>query len=154
MAFLEPDVFKAVVRHTPFVAIDLLVRDRDGRLLVGRRRNRPAMGSWFVPGGRINKDERLADAFARLTQAELGSRLSFTQASFRGVFEHFYPDNALDEPGFGTHYVVLAYELRIENHTLLPEAQHSAYRWLSDAEVLADPQVHENTKAYCRTVTP
>jgi colanic acid biosynthesis protein WcaH len=154
MAFLEPEVFKAVVRHTPLVSIDLLVRDARGNLLVGRRRNRPAIGSWFVPGSRINKDERLADAFARVTQEELGTRVALSSAKFVGVFEHFYPDNALGEAGLSTHYVVLAYQVTLERDRSLPQAQHSAYRWLSDAEALADPEVHENTKAYCRRVAP
>jgi hypothetical protein len=32
----------------------------------------------------------------------------------------------------------------------LPEEQHSRYRWASVEEILGDPAVHENTKAYCR----
>ncbi len=150
MAFLPPAIFGVVVRHTPLVSIDLLVRDAQGRLLVGQRRHQPARGTWFVPGGRIDKDERLADAFIRLTKEELGSAFSLEEGRFVGVFEHFYPDNALEEPGYGTHYVVLAYQLRDGKIQALPEKQHAAYRWLNDAEILADPDVHENTKAYCR----
>ena len=151
MAYLPPDIFGTVVRHTPLVSIDLLVRDADHRLLVGRRRNRPAMGTWFVPGGRINKDERLSDAFSRITQSELGSVFSFPQAKFIGVFEHFYPDNALGEPEFGTHYVVLGYQLQVRTVLVLPPDQHAAYRWLTNTDALADPEVHENTKVYCRS---
>ena len=150
MAFLAPEIFGVVVRHTPLVSIDLLVRDAQGRLLVGARRNPPARGTWFVPGGRIDKDERIAEAFTRLTKEELGSAFSLDEGRFVGVFEHFYPDNALAEPGYGTHYVVLAYQLGSATLQALPEKQHAAYRWLTSAEVLGDPHVHENTKAYCR----
>ena len=150
MAFLPPAIFGVVVRHTPLVSIDLLVRDAQGRLLVGQRRHPPARGTWFVPGGRIDKDERLAAAFTRLTTIELGAAFSLEEGRFVGIFEHFYPDNALEEPGYGTHYVVLAYQLGDGKIQAPPEKQHAAYRWLSDAEILADPDVHENTKAYCR----
>jgi colanic acid biosynthesis protein WcaH len=150
MTFLAPDIFRTIVRHAPLVSIDLLVRDADARLLVGQRRNRPASGTWFVPGGRIAKDEKLAEAFARLAREELGASLTITQGRLVGVFEHFYPDNALNEPGYGTHYVVLAYALAVASEFRLPTTQHSAYRWLSDTDALADPAVHENTKAYCR----
>jgi colanic acid biosynthesis protein WcaH len=150
MAFLAPEIFGVVVRHTPLVSIDLLVRDAQRRLLVGQRRNRPARGSWFVPGGRINKDERIADAFSRLSREELGVPCQIENGKFLGVFEHFYPDNALEAPGYGTHYVVLAHEIVKEKIQALPQKQHAAYRWMSEAEVLADPDVHENTKAYCR----
>jgi colanic acid biosynthesis protein WcaH len=141
---LDREQFAHVVRHAPLVSIDLLVRDGGGRLLVGLRKNRPAQGTWFVPGGIVRKGERIAEAMRRITRAELGSEL---EGRFIGVFEHFYPDNALGEPGFGTHYIVLAYALsgRID---ALPEDQHAQYRWIGDAEGLADPAVHENTKAY------
>ena len=69
---LSPTEFLEVVRLAPLVAIDLIVADADSRVLVGQRRNRPARGTWFVPGGRIRKDERLDAAFTRLVETELG----------------------------------------------------------------------------------
>jgi colanic acid biosynthesis protein WcaH len=145
-----PPEFATIVRHAPLVSIDLVVRDSAGRLLVGRRVFAPARNTWFVPGGRIRKGERHAEAFARISMDELGIALSPESARFLGVFDHLYPENALGEPGYGTHYVVLAYEVRIaEPLQVLPDEQHTAYRWLTDEEALADPEVHPNTKAYC-----
>ena len=147
---LPRETFDLVVRHTPLVSFDLLVRDAQGRLLVGRRVNRPAQGAWFVPGGRIEKDERLAAAFRRITRAELGVEIELATTRFVGYFEHHYPDNRSGVHGFGTHYVVLAHEIAGHSLESLPTDQHAAYRWVSDAEALADPDVHENTKAYCK----
>ncbi|CAG9174341.1 GDP-mannose mannosyl hydrolase [Cupriavidus respiraculi] len=148
-AHLPPETFRTVVASTPLVAIDLLVRDGDGRYLVGRRRNPPARGSWFVPGGRIRKDERLAQALQRLCEEELGGGTRVGAAVFRGAYEHFYDINFAGEEGASTHYVVLAYEMALEQATAaLPEAQHGAYRWMAPAELLADPEVHANTRAY------
>jgi len=151
---LKAETFDLIVRHTPLCSFDLLVRDAQGRLLVGRRTNRPAQGAWFVPGGRIQKDERLADAFRRITRAELGVEIELAVTRFVGYFEHHYPDNRGGLPGFGTHYVVLAHEIAGHSFSSLPTDQHAAYRWVSDAEALADPDVHENTKAYCRRGGP
>jgi colanic acid biosynthesis protein WcaH len=142
--------FARVVRLTPLVSIDLVVRNAAGAMLVGWRRNRPARDAWFVPGGRIGKDERIAAAYARLTGDELGRVLPFEAARFIGVFEHFYPDNFAGEEGYGTHYVVLAYEAAVAADLPLPDAQHARYRWMNDAELLAEPAVHPNTKAYAR----
>ena len=126
------------------------MRDAQGRLLVGKRVNRPARGTWFVPGSRLVKDERLDDAFLRITREELGLAMARTSASFLGLFEHFYEDNLLEETGYGTHYVVLAHELRVTGNLPLPKDQHAEYRWVTDAQALADPLVHPNTKAYCK----
>lgn len=146
---LSQSDFLRVVRDAPLVSIDLIVHDRAGAVLVGLRTNPPAKGFWFVPGGCIYKDERKTDAFARIARAELGLELAEREARFLGVFEHLYPDNAGELPGFGTHYVVLGYEVRLsESLTTLPDAQHSAYRWLTPDVLCADNQVHPNTKAY------
>ena len=147
---LPRETFALIVRHAPLVSFDLLVRDAQGRLLVGRRTNPPAKNTWFVPGGRIEEDERLAAAFRRITRAELGVEIELAATRFVGYFEHLYPDNRSRVPGFGTHYIVLAHEIAGHSFGSLPTDQHAAYRWVSDAEALADPEVHENTKAYCR----
>jgi len=119
-------------------------------LLIGLRKNKPAQGTWFVPGGVIRKDERIAEAFKRITHAELGTAVPISAGRFLNVFEHFYSDNAFGEPDFGTHYVVLAYSLGLDADISLPKEQHSTYRWAVDDEIVADPLVHENAKAYCR----
>jgi colanic acid biosynthesis protein WcaH len=144
--------FLDVVRLTPLVAIDLIVSDADGRILIGHRRNRPARGTWFVPGGRILKDETLDAAFARIVDAELGiAKLARSSARFEGVFEHHYSDNFAAEPGVPTHYIVLAYALSLGNTQQIGRPdQHSDYLWLTPAELLARADVHENTKAYFR----
>ncbi len=145
---LERSDFLHVIRHTPLVSVDLVVRDREGRVLVGWRVNRPARDAWFVPGGRVYKDERIADAFSRVTAAELGRSRDLSEARFLGVFEHLYDDNGLDVEGVSTHYVVLAYELRADEDQRLPDSQHSAFRWISVDALRSDPAVHANTRAY------
>jgi colanic acid biosynthesis protein WcaH len=146
---LEPDDFDSVVRLTPLVAIDLIVRSPDRRILVGRRRNQPAKGLFFTTGGRITKNETLAAAFTRISLAELVVAKRMEEARFLGVYEHFYATNNHELPGFGTHYVVLAYELPATPQDLpLPQDQHGEFAWLTEAELLRSPEVHQNTKAY------
>lgn len=147
---LSRDAFLAVVRDAPLLSIDLLVEDELGRVLLGWRRNAPARDFWFVPGGRVRKDESLDAAFTRLCFEEIGLRqVARTFATFLGVYEHFYPDNALSEPNFGTHYVVLAYRLSVELKALdLPKDQHVDYRWGLPAELLQDQAVHVYSQAY------
>ena len=148
--------FMAVVEHAPLVSIDLLVYNPQGQVLLGWRNNRPASGHWFVPGGRVLKNETLDTAFQRLCLAELGVALPRTQAQWQGVYEHFYADNAGDMPGFGTHYVVLAYRLLLDEMQLaaLPVGeQHARYCWLSPAEAAQHPQVHSHSRDYFAPAT-
>ena len=152
MIRLPVDLFKTIVTHTPLVSIDLVVQNASGKILLGQRINRPAQGFWFVPGGRVRKNETLEDAFTRLTESELGTPVKRSAAKFLGVYEHFYEDCFAGE-GTGTHYVVLGHMLTLGSCDGLPREQHSAYRWLMPAELLNDETVHDNTKAYFRLGT-
>ena len=149
---LAPEDFDNVVRLTPLVAIDLIVRSPEGRILVGCRKKEPAKGFLFTLGGRISKNETLAAAFTRISLAELGVALRIENARFRGVYQHFYATNNHGVAGFGTHYVVLAYELNAAEQDLrLPKDQHGEFAWLTVDDLLRRAEVHENTKAYFRS---
>ena len=146
--FLSQEDFATVVRSTPLISIDLIVENERGEFLLGKRTNRPAQGFWFVPGGRVQKDERLSDAFERLTLAELGLQLPMAAGQFYGVWQHFYDDN-FSGTGFSTHYVVLGFRLKVSEADLrLPDSQHDDYRWLKPDALLASDNVHDNSRAY------
>jgi colanic acid biosynthesis protein WcaH len=145
---LPLSTFKTVVESTPLISIDLIVRNKKGEVLLGQRINRPAKGWWFVPGGRILKDESFENAFKRLIKDELN--LDKVDSSFKGVYQHFYDDN-FSEDSFSTHYVVLAYEIVFNGDILsllLPKEQHSSYQWFTESELLNDESVHIHSKWY------
>ena len=146
--FLEKDTFKTVIASTPLVSIDLIVRNKAGEYLLGYRNNKPAKGFWFVPGGRILKDEPMHIAFTRLVKDELGINVELHDAKFNGVYEHFYDDYVFGDD-VTTHYVVLGYELIVDIALSdLPQAQHSEYKWFSSAEFSNSPNVHKHSKWY------
>jgi len=146
--FLDKETFRTVVRSTPLISIDLVIMNSQQQALLGLRTNRPAQGYWFVPGGRILKDESMAEAFRRLSHAELGISAEIGDAEFLGVYEHFYTDN-FSGTDFPTHYVVLGYRLIMDlDLGALPDAQHQQYRWCDVDALMSDDAVHENTKAY------
>jgi GDP-mannose mannosyl hydrolase len=107
--FLDSATFATVVGSTPLVAIDLLVVNEDNELLLGKRLNRPAKDIWFVPGGRVLKNEPLEQTFKRITLAELGNEIDLGQAKLLGLFEHFYEDSVFGEH-INTHYVIAAHQ--------------------------------------------
>ena len=149
----DDDAFLGIIRHTPLVSIDLIIRNRDDRILLGLRRNRPAQGYWFVPGGRIRKNETLAQAQARISRVETGATLSGGQLI--GAFEHIYEDNTFEAADVGTHYVTLGVLLQWPaQQSLQGDDQHRDFRWASAAELLDDPQVHPNTKRFFQADTP
>ena len=146
---LDRETFLRVVELTPLVSIDLIVFNDAGKVLLGYRRNQPAKDCWFVPGGKILKDERIYDAIRRISRSELGLELDPAQAKFKGVYEHLYPDNFAGVEGITTHYIVLAHEFALpEDARINGDEQHTELRWWEVADLLASPDVHDNTKAY------
>jgi colanic acid biosynthesis protein WcaH len=148
---LTPEDFAQVIRHAPLVSIDLIVRNQKGQVLLGKRRNAPAEGFWFVPGGRIYKGEKLVDALTRVIHEELGVNVESHSASFFGLFDHIFEDNVFDDPSFGTHYIVLAHQLELDElPASLPTEEHDKYQWLSTMQIENSTDVHPHTKAYFR----
>ena len=149
--YLSKDTFQKVIASTPFISIDLIISNSKGEYLLGYRNNKPAQGYWFVPGGRILKDESKRYAFARLVQNELGIVLDITNAKFLGVFEHYYDDCVFDD-AISTHYVVLGYEINLDIHLAeLPQDQHSESTWFPKVELLSSENVHIHSKWYVHT---
>ncbi|MFY0678036.1 MAG: GDP-mannose mannosyl hydrolase [Neptuniibacter sp.] len=150
--WLSPELFKTIVSSTPLISIDLIIENADGKYLLGLRKNKPAQGHLFVPGGRIQKGESISDAFSRITKDELGKKYDFSEAVFNGVFEHMYEDSYFSEISsetVSTHYIVLAYSIKLDSSLyVFPKKQHDSYTWLSKTEVLVDSRVHFYSQCY------
>lgn len=147
--FLSKETFSTVIENAPLVSIDLVVINEQGQALLGERLNRPAQNFWFVPGGRIQKDEALADAFKRLTLEELGQQFTIDDATLLGPYDHFYDDNVFGN-NFRTHYVAIAYVLKLTQplDKLPMDEQHGAYQWFNIDTLLNTETVHTHSKWY------
>ena len=143
---LDDQIFKTVVDSTPLISIDILIK-KGNKILLGKRINKPAQGYFFSIGGRINKNETIDNAMARVALNELNIDLKSTP-EFMGVFEHFYDDSLYEN--VSTHYVNIAYEYEMEETPDLPTEQHSEYKWFNINELLESKQVHKYTKDYFR----
>jgi len=115
---------------------------------VGKRKNAPAKGWWFTPGGRVRKHEPLQDALERVAREELGLTYSvYDRVQLMGAWDHFYPDSAFSA-FVSTHYVNLPHWLELtaaETGALaLPgdDGQHAEWRWLPLEAAQSEPHLH------------
>ena len=153
---LNRDEYFQAVSLTQLVSIDILVI-YEGKLLVGERINEPAKGSFFVPGGKVYKNEYLKEALERISEHEIGVRLTSNQVTLNGIYDHLYENNFRDD-SCGTHYVCIAclFELDdVEQIDVVETAmlsQHHCVEWLDTNQVLDHPKVHTNVKSYFNEV--
>jgi colanic acid biosynthesis protein WcaH len=155
VAMLDAQAFQAALAAVPLVSLDLVIVRGTSEVLLGLRTNRPAQNFWFVPGGRIYKNERMQAAMLRIAEKELGLGVALSSGKISsqpmGTYEHFYTDCFAGDVGVSTHYVVLAHLFKVDADFALPttgDQQHSALRWWPIAEALAATEVHQMTKDY------
>lgn len=148
---LPESTFLKMVELMPLIAIDLILENPEtDSVLLGFRKNEPAKDYWFVPGGRIYKNEPFTQALARIFQQELGIPYKGSY-EIVGVYDHFY-NNCFYEPNpyyTNTHYVVIAVRIKLDDSTpIFPDRQHSEFKWMDKRQLLSCDEVHENTKRY------
>jgi 8-oxo-dGTP diphosphatase len=97
---------------------------QDGMVLLLLRKKPPEVGSWSLPGGRVEFGERLADAVVREMREELG--ITVEVESLVCVTDHIVPaDNA--------HWVSPTYRVRLVSgipQNLEPE-KTAAIEWFA-----------------------
>jgi 8-oxo-dGTP diphosphatase len=95
-------------RH-PSLAVDCIVFDPGGRLLLIRRKQPPFRGQYALPGGYVDYAETTEDAAARELAGETG--LVATNVSLLGVYSHPHRDPR-------GHVVSIAYRVAVAGYDL------------------------------------
>ena len=147
--FTPKEDYLHVIKHSQIISLDMVITNPDGKILLGKRNNEPAKGTWFVPGGRVYKNETFKDACRRISKGELGEALSYDNEI--GVYHHSYNNN-FDNEDHGTHYLVFGVAINLDRHLELNtesmDDQHEELKWWYADELLSDPTVHAFTKSY------
>lgn len=144
--WLSSDDYRKMLRAMPVVSVDLVVNNEVGCILLGKRNNRPAAGSWFVPGGRLFKGEDIASAVRRISTQELGIEMNHERVL--GVYHQRYPDNFADD-SFDSHYITFPVSVvAVGSMKLRSDDQHKELRWWNVEDLMEAVDVHEVTKNY------
>lgn len=79
-AGLPEDVFYFISRMTPFVNIDLLIKDELGRTLLSWRDDEYCGIGWHLPGGIVRFKETLETRIKKVAESEIGAEVKFEPA--------------------------------------------------------------------------
>jgi colanic acid biosynthesis protein WcaH len=72
--FIPVPLYNKILRVLPIVCVDLLVINEKNEILLLKRKNDPAKGEWWFPGGRVYHGEQRMDAAKRKLFEECGLR--------------------------------------------------------------------------------
>jgi ADP-ribose pyrophosphatase YjhB (NUDIX family) len=105
--------------------VGAVVHDAQGRLLLVRRANQPAQGTWSLPGGRVEPGEDESAAMVREVAEETGLRVE--AGLLVGVVERASPD--------GGTYVITDLAATVVGGTLAAGDDADDVRWFDAAEL-------------------
>ncbi len=63
-AKIPEEEYKKILENMPICCVNLVIAHNNKVLLI-RRKNEPEKNKWWIPGGRIYKNEKLKDAAIR-----------------------------------------------------------------------------------------
>jgi mutator protein MutT len=111
---------------------------KGGEVLLVRRGQEPALGSWSLPGGLVELGETLSEAMQRELTEETG--LTVTLLGIAAVLEHIFPD---PDGRIAYHYVLVDYLCDYSGGELNPGSDITAARFvaLSDLSGFDLPQL-------------
>lgn len=87
---------------TPKVGVSVLLIDKEGYILLGKRKGSHGAGQWGAPGGHMEIGEDFDDACLREIKEELGIIINVNNLWKVGFTNDHFPNE-------GLHYVTLAF---------------------------------------------
>lgn len=122
---IPDDLYRKILIVLPIPCVDLLVVDPDGRVLLVKRRNEPAKGLWWVPGGRVHFHELRAAAALRKLQEECG--LQAAGAPIEICTEDLILPDGCDG---NSHVIATVFRIDVgSNLAVVLDAQSEAAEW-------------------------
>lgn len=122
-----PDAeYKIIIEQMPVVCIDAIIINHKKQFLLVRRKNEPLKGEYWVPGGRLLKNETLQEAIIRKVRQELGIESHIIMPL--GVYEEFFDKGPLNiKTGF--HAISMVYLMIAEGENIQLDDQSDDWGW-------------------------
>ena len=74
---LPEELFLFISRITPMVNVDLLIKNKNGRVLLSWRDDPFAGTGWHLPGGIVRFKEKLENRVMKVAESEIGTPVEF-----------------------------------------------------------------------------
>jgi colanic acid biosynthesis protein WcaH len=110
--YIPSELYDQIAKCMPIVSVEALIV-MDDSLLFLRRKNQPAKGEWWFPGGRIHIGESLEQALCREVKEETG--LEIKSYKFINVYSRVFSER---------HDIAIAYLCKCKGRVILNE-EHS-----------------------------
>tara|TARA_B100000579_G_C22819442_1_gene849735 strand:- start:1519 stop:1983 length:465 start_codon:yes stop_codon:yes gene_type:complete len=111
--YLEQNIYRKFHNYMPILCVDIVLKTVDEKFLMVKRKKEPARGKWWFVGGRVFKNEKLAQAIRRKTMEEIGLSIDEVEKIVPG-YEIMFNEDPFRH-GNGTHNNVTCFLSYINN---------------------------------------
>ena len=134
---IEKDLYSKIREVIPTLCVDMVVTNWRNEFLLIKRTQSPAKGQWWLPGGRVFKNETLEQAVLRKAKEEIGVDVTFRD--FISVEETiFKKDNV--------HTVNAVFHVTYYGTDINLHETHSTSVWEREIDVSPDFAVKNSMK--------
>lgn len=121
--------YKMILDVMPIVCIDSVIVNANREYLLVKRNNHPLKGEYWLPGGRLLKNETLREAVIRKMNQELGIAVEIDR--LLGFFETVFKKTSIDVTG-GFHAVSFVFLLKPLQEKIVLDNQSSSWKWFKE----------------------
>jgi colanic acid biosynthesis protein WcaH len=126
MKHIPQKVYKKIIELVPILCVDLIIRN-NGKILLVKRKNKPLIGKYWIPGGRVLKNELLIDAVKRKCKNECG--LICKEAKEIGTYDYIGKDAPFSGIKSGIHTLSVVFEIKKFTGEVNIDNNHLEYLW-------------------------
>ena len=114
---IPSEIHRQIMSLMPIPSVEAMIL-KDNSLLFLKRKNNPARGQWWFPGGRIWKGETFTETLHREVKEETG--LAVDVIKFVGVYSRIFPDR---------HDITIVFLCRCYDDEVTLNKEHSEHRF-------------------------
>jgi len=140
---IPAELYERIIENMPVFCVDVVVQ-KDKKVLLVYRKEEPAKGEWWLPGGRVLKGEKILNAIKRKVNEETG--LEVKNIKYLGIQEYFSDKSVFDNIKTGTHCIVGVYLVEVEGDVEI-DLTSSDYKWINQIEDGLDDYVKKALKS-------
>ena len=109
---IEESLYKDIISNIPILCVDVVLWHEDMIILI-KRTSEPFKGVYWVIGGRVKKNETLANAAIRKIKEE--TNLDVNRVNMIGIYEDEYDESAFGKIEGKYHTVAVVFHAKIDD---------------------------------------
>jgi len=130
--FIPNKEYKRILELMPICCVDLIIY-QDNKILLIKRKDEPCKGEWWIPGGRILKNESVEGAVVRKAKEETGIDIEIVKLAT--YYEFFSENSAFGKIENKCHTISLVFLVKVKNKNQKVNLDKTScdFKWVNPA---------------------